>query len=123
MDDEDDTFLKSLNKRDASTMCSETQFEEIMNFCEETAQTKQPYAAVDNSPVLSYEEIEDAFDDGLDAPTKVFSKEIYAHWKSRRLKIGNRSLAVNLKVDRLFIPLQHLANAFEARDRGRDGRL
>ncbi|KAL8945340.1 MAG: hypothetical protein Q9211_000110 [Gyalolechia sp. 1 TL-2023] len=99
MDDEDDLFLKSLNKRDASTMCSETQFEEVMNFCEETAQTKQPYAAVDNSPVLTYEEIEDAFDESFDAPAKVFSKEIYEHWKSRRLKVGNCSLAANLKLE------------------------
>lgn len=103
MDNEDDTFLRSLNRRDASTTCSEAQFEEVMNFCEETAQTKQPYAAVDNSPVLTYEEIEDAFDDSLEAPAKVFSKEIYDHWKSRRLKVGNRSLAVNLKVNRFFV--------------------
>lgn len=98
MDDDDDLFLKSLNKRDASTMCSEDQFEEVMNFYEETAQAKQPYAAVDNPPVLTYEEIEDAFDESFDAPAKVFSREIYEHWKSRRLKSGNRPLLVNLKV-------------------------
>lgn len=105
MDDEDDIFLKSLNKKDASTMCSEDQFEEIMNFYEETAQTKQPYAAVDNSPVLTYEEIEDAFDESLDAPAKPFCKEIYEHWKSRRLKTGNRPLTINLKVSSYFFPL------------------
>ncbi|KAI4095555.1 MAG: hypothetical protein LQ348_001093 [Seirophora lacunosa] len=99
MDDEDDQLLQSLNKRDASTSsCSEDQFEEVMNFYEETAQAKQPYAAVDNSPVLTYEEIEDAFEESLEAPAKIFSREIYDHWKSRRLKTGNRSLFVNLKV-------------------------
>lgn len=105
MDDEDDIFLKSLNKKDASTQCSEDQFEEVMNFYEETAQTKQPYAAVDNSPVLTYEEIDSAFDESLDAPAKVFSKEIYEHWKSRRLKSGNRPLTVNLKVSDRFASL------------------
>ncbi|KAL8975559.1 MAG: hypothetical protein Q9197_000236 [Variospora fuerteventurae] len=99
MDDEDDELLKSLNKRDASTVhCSEDQFEEVMNFYEETARAKQPYAAVDHSPVLTYEEIEDNFEESFEAPAKIFSREIYDHWKSRRLKIGNRSLSVNLKV-------------------------
>ncbi|KAL9602604.1 MAG: hypothetical protein Q9219_001748 [cf. Caloplaca sp. 3 TL-2023] len=99
MDKEDDVFLESLNKNDASTMCSENQFEEVMYFCEETAQSRQPYAALDNSPVLTYAEIEDAFDEAFDAPAKAFSREVYEHWKSRRLKVGNRSLAVNLKLE------------------------
>ncbi|KAL8843109.1 MAG: hypothetical protein Q9170_000239 [Blastenia crenularia] len=99
MDDEDDVFLKSINRKDSSATCSENQLEELMNFYEETAQAKQPYAAVDNSPVLTYEEIEDAFDESLDAPSRVFSREIYEHWKSRRLKAGNRPLAMNLKLE------------------------
>ncbi|KAL8652255.1 MAG: hypothetical protein Q9210_002796 [Variospora velana] len=100
MDDEDDQLLKYLNKRDASTVhCSEDQFEEVMNFYEEIAQAKQPYAAVDNSPILTYEEIEDTFEERLEAPAKIFSREIYDHWRSRRLKIGNRSLSVNLKLE------------------------
>ncbi|KAL8706662.1 MAG: hypothetical protein Q9201_000296 [Fulgogasparrea decipioides] len=99
MDDEDDAFLKTLNQRDASTSCSEDHFEEVMNFYEETAHAKQPYAAVDNSPVLTYEEIEDAFEESLDAPPKHFAKEIYEHWKARRLKTGNRSLTLSLKLE------------------------
>ncbi|KAI4101390.1 MAG: hypothetical protein L6R37_004976 [Teloschistes peruensis] len=99
MDDEDATFLKSLNQRDASTSCSEDHFEEVINFYEGTAQAKQPYAAVDNSPVLTYEETEDAFEENLDAPSKQFTKEIYEHWKSRRLKSGNRSLFLSLKLE------------------------
>ena len=98
MDDDDNIFLKSLNQRDASTSCSDEHFEEVMNFYEATAQAKQPYAAVDNSPVLTYQEIEDAFEENLDAPPKHFTKEIYEHWKARRLKTGNRSIAFNLKV-------------------------
>ncbi|KAL8874554.1 MAG: hypothetical protein Q9174_000141 [Haloplaca sp. 1 TL-2023] len=99
MDDDDNSFLKSLNQRDASTSCSEDHFEEVMNFYEATAQAKQPYAAVDNSPVLTYQEIEDAFEENLDAPPKHFHKEIYEHWKARRLNTGNRSIAFNLKLE------------------------
>ncbi|KAL8670846.1 MAG: hypothetical protein Q9168_004646 [Polycauliona sp. 1 TL-2023] len=99
MDDDDNLFLKSLNQKDASTQCSEDHFEEVINFYEETAQAKQPYAAVDNSPVLSYEAVSDAFDESLDAPARSFNKEIYQHWKTRRLKGGNRSLAANLKLE------------------------
>ncbi|KAL8821310.1 MAG: hypothetical protein Q9223_000631 [Gallowayella weberi] len=99
MDDDDDLFLTSLNKRDASTQCSEGHFEEVINFYEETAQAKQPYAAVDNSPVLTYEAIRDAFDESLDSPARNFDKEIYEHWKTRRLKAGNRPLMTNLKLE------------------------
>ncbi|KAL8914080.1 MAG: hypothetical protein Q9171_001195 [Xanthocarpia ochracea] len=98
MDDDDDVFLKSLNHKDAPT-CSEDHFEEVVNFYEQTAQTKQPYAAVDNSPVLTYEAIRDAFDESPDAPARLFDKEIYEHWKTRRLKTGNRSLTANLKLE------------------------
>ncbi|KAL8754794.1 MAG: hypothetical protein Q9199_004094 [Rusavskia elegans] len=99
MDDDDDLFLNSLNHKDASTQCSEDHFEEVIHFYEETAQAKQPFAAVDNSPVLTYEAVSDAFDESLDAPARSFTKEIYEHWKMRRLKGGNRSLTANLKLE------------------------
>ena len=99
MDDEDVAFLKPMNQnRNASTQCSEDQFEEVMYFFEETAQTKQPYAAVDSPPVLAYEEMESAFDENLDDHARPFAEEIYEHWKSRRSKNGNRSLLTSLKV-------------------------
>ncbi|KAG8209040.1 Enhancer of polycomb-like protein [Trichophyton interdigitale] len=61
--EEDDVALKIMNqKRDASTQCTENQFEEVMSFFEETAQAKQPFAAVDNPPVVSYPEMEECFD-------------------------------------------------------------
>ena len=121
MDEEDDVFLRALNNKDASIMCSEDQFEEVINFYEETAHTRQPYAAVDNSPVLTYEELEDAFDESLDAPARNSSREIYEHWKSRRLKSGNRSLSVNLKVSRHFHQSLYLTDLFKARDWSRNG--
>ena len=102
LDDEDDAFLNSMNKkRNASTQCSEDCFEEIMNCFEQTAQVKQPYAAVDNSPVLSYEEIEISMDDYLDDHARLFTKDIYNHWKTRRLSNGNRSLVEGLKVSQI----------------------
>ena len=100
MNDEDDAFLKSINnKRNASTQCSEDQFEEVMNLFEETAQAKQPYAAVDNPPVLAYEEMESAIDENLDDSARLFTKEIYEHWKTRRLEDGNKSLLPGLKFE------------------------
>ena len=101
MDEEDHTFFGSMTKKkDASAQCSEDQFEEIMNCFEETAQVKQPYAAVDNPPVLSYAEIESSMDDYLDDHARAFTREIYEHWKTRRLEAGNRSLIAGLKVSR-----------------------
>lgn len=91
--------LKILNqKRGSWPRCTEDQFEEVMNFFEETAQAKQPYAAVDNPPVVPYEEMEEGFDTAIDDEAKYFAKDIYEHWKSRRTTAGNRPLAPGLKV-------------------------
>ena len=97
--EEDDAYLRSMNsKRSASAQCSEDQFEEIMNFFEETAQVKQPYAAVDSPPVVTYPEMESVFDENMDEIARSCTKDIYEHWKSQRLKAGNKSLISGLKV-------------------------
>lgn len=108
MNEEDEVFFKYLNKkRNASTQCSEDQFEEVMSFFEGTAQAKQPYAAVDSPPVLTYEEMEDSFDENIDDLERTFARDIYEHWKRRRLAAGNRSLITGLKVRRsTFICLE-----------------
>lgn len=99
MTDEDDVCLKLVNeKRDASTQCSEDKFEEVMNFFEEIAKSKQPFAAVDNPPVVTWEEIENSFDENLNDDLRSFARDIYDHWKTRRLKSGNHSLIPGLKV-------------------------
>ncbi|KAK4696012.1 enhancer of polycomb-like protein, partial [Lecanoromycetidae sp. Uapishka_2] len=99
MDEEDDAFLKLMNKkRNASAQCSANQFEEVMHCFEETAQTQQPFAAVDSPPVLSYDEIEASMDDYLDENARAFTKLVYEHWKTRRLEMGNKSLTISLKV-------------------------
>jgi enhancer of polycomb-like protein len=106
MDQEDEIFLVNLNssvKKSPSKRpitCSEDQFEEVMNFFEETSSTKQPYASVDNAPVISYTEMELSFDDTIEESSRVFAKDIYDHWKSRRLRNLNHSLMPALKFER-----------------------
>ncbi|KLJ12692.1 enhancer-polycomb-like protein [Blastomyces silverae] len=98
--EEDDVALKIMNqKKDASTQCTEDQFEEVMAFFEETAQTKQPFASVDSPPVLPYSEMENSFDGLVDGNIRRFAKDIYEHWKSRRIKSGNRPLQTGLKFE------------------------
>ncbi|KAL2217161.1 enhancer of polycomb-like-domain-containing protein [Thermoascus aurantiacus ATCC 26904] len=100
MTEEDDAFLRSMNqKRDASNQCTEDQFEEVMNFFEETAQAKQPFAAVDNAPVLPFSELEDCIDNTVEDSVKKFAKDIYEHWRARRIKTGNRPLQPTLKFE------------------------
>ncbi|MCJ1354351.1 MAG: Enhancer of polycomb-like protein 1 [Icmadophila ericetorum] len=100
MTSEDDPFLKSINdKRNASTQCSEDQFEEVMYLFEETANENQPYAAVDGSPILAWEDMEKVMDETFDDETRSFAQIIYEHWKSRRLKLGNQSLIPTLKME------------------------
>lgn len=100
MTNDDVAFLKSYNtKKGKSNHCSEDEFEEVVNFFEETTATKQPFAAVDNSPVLAYEEFETEFDDTVRESARRFAKDIYAHWKNQRLLQGNRSLMPTLKFE------------------------
>ena len=97
--EEDDVCLRLINeKRSVSTQCSEDHFEEVMNFFEETAKNKQPFAAVDNPPVVAWEEMENSFDDNFDDDLRTHAIDIYGHWKSRRLDIGNQPLIPGLKV-------------------------
>ena len=104
--EEDDASLKSLNgKRNASTQCSDDQFEEIMNFFEETSKTRQPFASVDNPPVISWEEMENSLDENFDDDLRAFAADTYEHWKVRRLKTGNQPLTPGLKVSVCTCPV------------------
>ena len=106
MTEEDDEFLKAMNQKlDPSNQCTEDQFEEVMHFLEETAQAKQPYAAVDSPPVLSFAEIQDSMDAAVEHSVKHFAKDIYAHWKSRRIGTGNQPVTSGLKVNNPFAHL------------------
>ncbi|CAG8373953.1 unnamed protein product [Penicillium salamii] len=101
MTEEDDVFLKIMNQKRNPNVdpCTEDIFEEVMNFFEETAQLKQPYASVDNPPVLSYAEMEDTMDATLEDQMKPWAKEIYEHWKSCRSTVQNNSLVSQLKFE------------------------
>ncbi|KAF2474186.1 uncharacterized protein BDR25DRAFT_340753 [Lindgomyces ingoldianus] len=100
MNDEDVTYLKSFNqKKGKGVHCSEDEFEEVMNFFEEQSQQKQPYASVDNPPVLPFEDLEAEFDETISEPARRFAKDIYNHWKNQRLLQGNRALIPNLKFE------------------------
>ncbi|KAI2670397.1 hypothetical protein CBS147317_9363 [Penicillium roqueforti] len=101
MTEDDDAYLKLMNqKRDPSAgRCTEDIFEEVMNFFEETAQIKQPYAAIDNPPVLSFAEMQDMMDATLEDPMKIFAKEIYEHWKSCRMSVQNNAIVPQLKFE------------------------
>lgn len=71
-----------------------------MNFFEETAQAKQPFAAVDSPPVLSFADLQEAMDAAVENCVKRFAKDIYEHWKSRRVVENNVLLQPSLKVSR-----------------------
>ncbi|ETI28498.1 hypothetical protein G647_00947 [Cladophialophora carrionii CBS 160.54] len=101
MDEEDELALKLINGKlpAGQETCSEDQFEVVMNFFEETAQTKQPFAAVDSPPVLPLEELQDQIDDTVPPFVSNLSRFIYEHWRTRRTATGNRSLAPRLKFE------------------------
>ncbi|KAH3907764.1 polycomb-like-enhancer protein [Parastagonospora nodorum] len=101
MTSDDAAFLKSFNqKQGKKAHCSEDEFEEIMYFFEEKTQEKQPYADVDNTPVLPFEELEADFDETISESARRFAKEVYVHWKNQRLLKGNRPLLPSLKFEK-----------------------
>lgn len=113
MDEDDEAFLTKMNasvEEDvargkagarAGKQCTEDQFEAIMNAYEETSQSRQPFASVDNTPVLPFEEMVGAFDDfendDLDEVARAFAEEIYAYWKDRKVERGSKVLMPKLK--------------------------
>lgn len=98
MTDEDEAWLSARNEgRRREEQCGEDEFEEIMNFFEETSQLKQPFAAVDNPPLLTLDEMEEAYDETLRPEARRFVRDVYAHWRAERLKHGNRPLMAKLK--------------------------
>ena len=102
MDDEDDIFLKNLNRKykDATANCSVLDFEQVMYAFETTATEKQPFAAVDGTPVLTFEELDSGIDEWIEEDrARTFAKEIYPHWKTRRAQTNNQPLTIPLKAE------------------------
>ncbi|KAJ4302738.1 Enhancer of polycomb-like protein 1 [Kalmusia sp. IMI 367209] len=103
MTSEDAAWLKQYNqhhKKSKHAQCSEDELEQVINFFEETTQTKQPYAEVDNTPVLAYDELEPEFDDTVNERARKFAKDIYQHWRGERMRRLNRPLMPTLKFER-----------------------
>lgn len=100
MDELDEVALYKMNANLPSELkpCTEDQFEEVMGFFEETAHNKQPYAAIDNTPVLPLEELEEQYDETVGPTVRRLAKFVYEHWKSRRLDSANHRLQPSLKV-------------------------
>jgi len=100
MSAEDDAWLTAYNAKsssDAGKQCSEDCFEQVMYFFEETSHIRQPFAAVDNTPILSYAEMASTFDDTIDADGRHFAPDIYEYWSTQRQKQGNVPLVARLK--------------------------
>jgi len=100
MSAEDDAWLIAYNAKSSSDngkQCSEDCFEHVMYFFEETSLIRQPFAAVDNTPILSYAEMATAFDDSIDADGRHFASDIYEYWSTQRQKQGNVPLVARLK--------------------------
>lgn len=101
MTSEDAAWLKSYNqKKSKGVQCSEDEFEQVINFFEEATLEKQPYADVDNTPVLTYEELEALFDERIPEHARRFANDIYSHWKAERERRLNRPLMPTLKFEK-----------------------
>ncbi|GAB7362105.1 hypothetical protein MBLNU230_g2135t1 [Neophaeotheca triangularis] len=103
-DDQDLTFLAKLNdgkdvegrsRKDKLGQCSEELFEEVMNFFEETSQRVQPFATVDNAPILPLDELERHIDDTVSLVAQKWFDLIYQYWVTRK---GSRPLMPTIKV-------------------------
>lgn len=119
MEEEDAVALKILNqKRSLSTQCTEDQFEEVMSYFEDIADQKHKYAYVDNTPILSFEELQKdpLFKEKLNEPAQALAEDIYEHWSARRMKSGNRHILPELKVGTMFpISVHQLTRACSSR--------
>jgi len=102
MDEADEIALQRINAQLPSEVkpCTEDQFEEVMSFFEETVHTKQPYATLDNAPVLPLEDFQDQFEATAGSTVRRLAKHVYEHWRSRRLDASNHSLQPSLKVSK-----------------------
>jgi enhancer of polycomb-like protein len=99
MDEADNDFLiQQLNEGkdvhgealpDKSHQCSEEAFEEAMSFLEEYSQRLKPFANLNNAPVPSLEELEQARDEPLSQEAQHFLKPIYQHWERRKSGHGH----------------------------------
>jgi len=103
MTEDDDKFLASLNEsksgKDGHGKCTEDVFEEVFSFFESAVEKHQPYAAVDNAPVMTFGEIESYYDEEIGSEARKWASDIYSHWKTTREEVENHSLMSPLKME------------------------
>lgn len=87
-------------KKSSSARCSVDDFEEVMDFFEQISKSKQPFAVVDNAPVINFEEMSQSpeFFETVNETARTFAADIYEHWKQKRMGRGNKALLPTLKV-------------------------
>ena len=104
MNDDDVRFLDKLNdgkdvngqpRKDKHNQCSEDVFEEVMSFFEESSARLQPYADVDNAPILGLDEMERSSDESISPAAQPWLKQIYQYWVRKK---GSRPLMPAIKV-------------------------
>jgi hypothetical protein len=76
----------------------------LMSFFDLKSDKSHPFANISNAPVLTLEEAESYYDDpedetNLSVEARKWAKEVYEHWRSRRVQNGNRSLLSSLKFE------------------------
>lgn len=88
MDETDDEWLVKFNTgKSDNTRISEDAFEWIVYQFESAINTKQPFLSTAPESILSFEELESAFDEeqSVAKPYKAFAKFVYPHWRTRRV--------------------------------------
>lgn len=97
---EDDGWLTEYNsKKTGHQRCSEDDFEKIMEVYESTAEHHAPYAAVDNTPVVTFEVMEPTLKDEFGEKIRSYALDIYEWWKLSRENSGNTPLQPSLKFE------------------------
>lgn len=85
MDEEDAEWLQSFNAKSKKDHCSELAFETIMDHFEGICNERQPFLSTDLSSILTWQEMEPTFAKTPAAAYKLYAKQIYAHWRERRV--------------------------------------
>ncbi|GAM86716.1 hypothetical protein ANO11243_047350 [Dothideomycetidae sp. 11243] len=98
---DDEKFIASLNESKAGKEDRLTLdlFEDVISFFETTAAIRQPFATIDNPPVLAFEELQSAFDYTISEDGQKWSAEIYPHWHGLRMATSNQPLMPMLKFE------------------------
>ncbi|KAH8554618.1 enhancer of polycomb-like-domain-containing protein [Umbelopsis sp. PMI_123] len=98
MDEDDDTWLKAFNQ-DHSPKISEDQFEQVMWEFESLANENMPFLSVDPSQIPPFDELESHFKKPSLLPLQTAAKNIYSHWKERRLQNGGKPISAVLRFE------------------------